>query len=124
MEASTLIKRKIARTHRARLFHAVAETAIPNGYKPTTVAQIAAAGNVGRQVFYEHFQDRQHAAVQAQRQILRHTITHLAGAYFIDDVWPQRVRNTLHSSTTLIADQPALARLVILEPYAIGQTPV
>ena len=114
----------IARNHRSRLLHAIAEASIPSGYRATTVAQIAATANVGRQVFYEHFQDRQHAAVQTQRQILRHGATRVADAYFIDDVWPGRIINTLHYITTLIAQQPALARLAIIEPYAIGQTAV
>jgi AcrR family transcriptional regulator len=114
----------VARNHRSRLLHAVAETAVSNGYKATTVAQIAAAANVGRQVFYEHFQDRQHAALQVQRQTLRHAATRVADGYFIDDVWSARIRNTLHYITTLIAQQPALARLAIIEPYAIGQTAV
>jgi AcrR family transcriptional regulator len=111
----------VTRNQRERLFYATVETAAAKGYATTTVAQIAAAANLNRRVLYEQFTDKEHATLEAQRQIHRHALSGVSTAYFLPDNWPQQVFNALLYLTTLIANNHATANLVIVEPFAIGQ---
>ena len=56
----------VARSHRTRIIYATAEVTQQKGYGDTTVADIVAAAGVSRDVFYEHFSDKQNAFLEAQ----------------------------------------------------------
>jgi AcrR family transcriptional regulator len=114
----------VTRNHRNRVLYAVAETAAANGYSASTVAELAASASIARQSFYDHFTDKEAAALQAQRLIYRHSLTGSSAAYFTGNAWPERVWRSLLHLTTLIAQAPAHAHLAIIEPYAIGQAAI
>jgi len=82
------------------------------GAQPTpgaTVADIVAKAGVARDVFYEHFTDKQHAFLEAQQHPVQHIVDTCASAYFSVPDWPERVWNGLDSLLKLIASAPSMS---------------
>ncbi len=110
----------VARSHRTRILYGTAEVMRAKGYQDATVADIVAAAGVSREVFYEHFSDKQNAFLEAQNHPTQHILDRCASAYFDTGEWPARVWNVLHALLGLIAESPALSHLRLVECYAAG----
>ena len=110
----------IARSHRTRIIYGTAEVMRSKGYTSATVADIVAAAGVSRDVFYEHFSGKQHAFLEAQNHPTQHILQRCAGAYFGTQEWPVRVWNLLRTLLSMIAENPAISHLRLVECYAAG----
>jgi AcrR family transcriptional regulator len=110
----------VARSQRTRIIYATAEVTMAKGYASTTVADIVAKAGVARDVFYEHFTDKQHAFLEAQQHPTQHIVDTCASAYFSTQSWPERVWSGLGALLRLIASAPAISHLRLVECYAAG----
>jgi len=110
----------VARSHRTRILYATAEATQAKGYADTTVADIVAAAGVSRDVFYEHFSDKQDAFLEAQNHPTQHILERCAAAYFAAPTWPERVWSMLEVLLRMIAENPAISHLRLVECYAAG----
>jgi AcrR family transcriptional regulator len=110
----------VTRSQRERLLAAVVRVAAANGYESTSVADILEEAGVGRESFYELFDDKQ-ACLLAARAIL---IDHLEGtvreAYVGSGPWVERIRDALAATLVWFAADPAATRVMIVEFMAIG----
>jgi len=116
----TLPASAVARNHRERIMHATAEVATAKGYVEMTVGDIVAAAGIAKDVFYNHFRDKQRAFLATQQHGLKEAFSACANSYFAGDGWPERIYNGLRMLTTLTAREPTLAHLRMVEPYAAG----
>jgi AcrR family transcriptional regulator len=110
----------VARSQRTRIMYAVAEVTMTKGYADTTITDIVAAAGVAREVFYEHFTDKQHAFLEAQQHPTQHLLETCVAAYFRGRDWPERVWNALRVVTDTLAANPAISHLRTVECYAAG----
>jgi AcrR family transcriptional regulator len=110
----------VARSQRTRLIYATAEVMMAKGYADTTVADIVAAAGVARDVFYEHFADRQQAFLEAQQHPTQYILDACSAAYFAVEDWPQRVWDCLTVLLELIVANRALSHLRLVGCYAAG----
>lgn len=110
----------VARSQRTRIILATAQVTMEKGYSNTTVADIVAAAGVAKDAFYRHFSDREQAFLEAQQYPSQHMLDTMAGAYFSVDGWPERIWLALEALVGLIAENPALAHLRMVECYAAG----
>jgi AcrR family transcriptional regulator len=110
----------VARSQRTRLIHATAEVMTAKGYQGATIADIVAAARVARPVFYEHFADKEGAFLEAQQHPTQFIIDRCAEAYFSAEQWPQRMWRQLRTLLHLIAGNPTLSHLRLVECYAAG----
>ena len=110
----------IARSQRTRIIYGTAEVTMAKGYATTTVADIVAAAGVSRDVFYEHFSDKQHAFLEAQQHPTQHILDTCATAYFSAREWPERVWKAYAVLIRMIAENPAISHLRLIECYAAG----
>lgn len=110
----------IARSHRTRILYGTAEVMTDKGYAEATVADIVASAGVSRDVFYEHFTDKQHAFLEAQNHPTQHILESCACAYFAEQQWPERVWAMLRALLEMIARNPAMSHLRLVECYAAG----
>lgn len=110
----------VARSQRTRIVYATAEVTMAKGYANTTVADIVAQAGVARDVFYEHFTDKQHAFLEAQQHPTQHIVDTVAAAYFSSHEWPERIWKGLSALLELIASNPAISHLRLVECYAAG----
>lgn len=110
----------VARSQRTRIIYGTAEVMMDKGFANATVADIVAAAGVSREVFYEHFTDKLHAFMEAQRYSTQEVLDACAAAYFSAEAWPDRVWRALRMLIGLIASHPTLSYLRLVECYAAG----
>jgi AcrR family transcriptional regulator len=110
----------IMRSQRTRLIQATAEVMLTKGFAGANVSDIVAAARVARPVFYEHFADKEHAFLEAQEHPTQFILDRCAQAYFSADEWPLRVWRGLSTLLALIAANPAISHLRLVECYAAG----
>ena len=110
----------VARSQRTRIVGGTAEVMMSKGYANATVADIVAAAGVSRDVFYEHFADKQNAFLETQQFATQYIVDTCAAAYFSETDWPLRVWSALEALLKLVAEHPAIAHLRIVECYAAG----
>lgn len=110
----------VARSQRTRILLATASVTMSKGYAGTTVADIVAAAGVAKEAFYKHFSDKEKAFLDAQQHPTQHILDTLVSAYFSADEWPERIWRGLRTLLGLIAENPILAHLRLVECYAAG----
>lgn len=107
------------RNQRERLFAAIVATVAEKGYEATTVADLVKLSGVSRSAFYRHFDDKQACFVAAVEELVEPTLKKLAG----DESAPpgvERAKQAFESLIGLIVEQPAAAKMCIVEVYAAG----
>jgi AcrR family transcriptional regulator len=114
----------VARNQRARILQATAEVTMAKGFANTTVADIVAGAGVAKDAFYRHFADKQDAFLEAQRSPSQFILDTLVGAYFSADAWQERVWRALGRLLELIAANPAMSHLRLVECYTAGPTAI
>ena len=114
----------VARSQRTRIVAGTAEVMAAKGYTSATVADIVSAAGVSRDVFYDHFADKQSAYLEAQQFATQAILNTCAAAYFSATDWPERVWRALGALLNLIAEHPAIAYLRLVECYAAGEAAV
>jgi AcrR family transcriptional regulator len=115
---------QVIRSQRTRIISATAEVTMEKGYTATTVADIVAAAGVAKDAFYEHFQDKEHAFLEAQQHPTQFILDRCAEAYFRVPDWPHRLWNHLETLVELINENPAISHLRLVECYAAGPVAV
>jgi len=110
----------VARSQRERIIYGTAEVMMAKGYANATVADIVARAGISRDVFYEHFTDKQHAFLEAQQHPTQYILDTCAAAYFSAEDWPERMWNHLGTLLGLIAANPVISHLRLVECYAAG----
>jgi AcrR family transcriptional regulator len=107
------------RNQRERLFAAMVATVDQKGYEATTVADLVKLSGVSRSAFYRHFDDKQACFLAAVEELVGPTLEKLAG----DESAPpgvERARQAFEALIRLIVEQPAAAKMCIVEVYAAG----
>ncbi len=110
----------VARSQRRRILQATASVTMEKGYAATTVADIVAAAGVAKEAFYRHFGDKQQAFLEAQEEPGRQTLDSLVRAYFSADEWHERIWRALSALLEMIAANPVMAHLRLVECYTAG----
>lgn len=110
----------VAHSQRERIIYGTAEVMMAKGYAKATVADIVAQARISRDVFYEHFRDKQDAFLAAQQYPTQYVLEVCAAAYFSTERWPERVWRFLRVMLGLIGKNPALSHLRLVECYAAG----
>jgi AcrR family transcriptional regulator len=107
------------RNQRERLFAAMVATVAEKGYEATTVADLVELSGVSRSAFYRHFDDKEACFLAAVEEMVGPTLEKLAG----DESAPagvERARQAFEGLIKVIVDQPAAAKMCIVEVYAAG----
>jgi AcrR family transcriptional regulator len=115
-----LSREAVARSQRERLLDATARVTAARGYEATTVADILAEAGVGRESFYELFEDRRACVLAAHEALLDDLVEHVRVAYEGPGDWVERCRATLRALLDWFAADPALGRFLLVEPAAVG----
>jgi AcrR family transcriptional regulator len=107
------------KNQRERLFAAMVATVAEKGYEGTTVADLVELSGVSRSAFYKHFDDKQACFLAAVEAMVEPTLERL-GADESNPPGIERARGAFESLIKLIVDQPAAAKMCIVEIYAAG----
>jgi AcrR family transcriptional regulator len=128
-DAATLRERKLRpgrgtprqeaeRNQRERLFAAMVATVAEKGYEASTVADLVQLSGVSRSAFYKHFEDKQACFLAAIEAMVGPALKTLAAGP--EDTGVEGARKAFGSFIELIVDQPAAAKMCIVEVYAAG----
>lgn len=115
-----LSKEDVARSQRERIIDAMIESVAAKGYPTTRVSDVIAAAGVSRATFYQQFQDKEDCFLVAHDAIMEAVITCVAPAFAEPSPWTVQVREALEALLVLIADQPAIAQVGVVEVLGGG----
>ncbi len=107
------------RNQRERLFAAMVATVAEKGYEAATVADLVRLSGVSRSAFYRHFEDKQSCFLAAVEAIVDPMLSRLR----VDETAPsgaERARQAFETVVKAIVEQPAAAKMCVVEIYAAG----
>lgn len=110
----------VARSQRERLLAAVVRVTAVRGYESTSVADILEEAGVGRESFYELFEDKEDCLLAARGILVDDLVESVKAAYAEPGPWVGRVRNGLAAMLDWFAADPAAAKVVVVELAAVG----
>ncbi|HKZ14267.1 MAG TPA: TetR/AcrR family transcriptional regulator [Solirubrobacterales bacterium] len=115
-----LPRAEVVRSQRERLQAAAAKVCAERGYDATTVATILAEAGVGRETFYELFEDRRDCVLAAHQVLLDDLIERVRVAYTGPGEWVERCRATIAALLGWFAADPLAGRFLLVELPAVG----
>ncbi|HET7416525.1 MAG TPA: TetR/AcrR family transcriptional regulator [Solirubrobacterales bacterium] len=110
----------VERSQRERLLAAVVTVTVANGYESTTVGDILGDAGVGRESFYELFDDKLDCMLAAHKVLVDGLEERVREAYLTEGPWPQRMRAALATTLEWFAADPDTARFTLVELSTVG----
>jgi AcrR family transcriptional regulator len=111
---------RVSEIQRQRLLAGMAEVAAQRGVGTVTVAHIVARSGVSRRTFYELFNDREDCLLAALDQAIGRASAAVLPAYASSERWRERMRSALGALLQFCDEEPALARLCVVESLGAG----
>jgi AcrR family transcriptional regulator len=115
-----LDRAEVERAQRERLTAAMAKVVAEIGYEATTVERVLQEAGVSRRTFYELFDDRQDCFLSAYDSAMRRVMRTVTDAYLDCDAPEERIEHALETFLQLLAAEPDLARMCVVEVFAAG----
>ncbi len=110
----------VTRSQRERLLAAVVRVTAARGHEATTVADILEEAGVGRESFYELFDDKLDCMMTAQKVLVDDLESRVRAAYTGPGEWPDRAQRALAAALEWFAADPAIARFTLVEMTSVG----
>jgi AcrR family transcriptional regulator len=106
---------------RARIVAGAIEAVAEGGFAPLTVAEVIARAQISRRTFYELFEDRDDCFLAAVEEALARAQAPVIAAYEgAGRPWRERVAAGLGALLEFFDEQPAFARLLVVDALAGG----
>jgi AcrR family transcriptional regulator len=118
--ADGLPREHVSEIQRMRILAAMADVASERGAGSVTVAHVVARAGVSRRTFYDLFADREECFLAAFDEAIARVRAVVVAAAHGHDSWRERVRAGLWALLVFLDDEPALARLCVVESLAAG----
>ena len=112
---------QVRANQRARIHHAMVEIAADVGYEHVTVRSLTRAAGVSSRTFYLHFSNREDCLASAIDSLGRRLLRRAACRNSDGLEWQDRMRAMLASLLEDFAEQPKVARLLLVESVAAGR---
>jgi AcrR family transcriptional regulator len=110
----------VAENQRKRILTATACAAADLGYAEMSVEAIISRAGVSRRTFYDHYRNKEDAFLAAYDAVVAQQARHIRAAYLGETTVRDRLRAGLTAYMQLMAGEPELARLCIVEVLAAG----
>ncbi len=110
----------IERSQRERLLASVVRVTVRKGYDGTTVADILGEAGVGRESFYELFDDKLDCMLAAHKVLVDDLEEQVRAAYTGPGPWPGRMREALAATLRWFAADPEASRFTLVEMSTVG----
>jgi AcrR family transcriptional regulator len=118
--SSRLSRGRVTEIQRSRMLAAALSAVEEVGYSRMTVAQVISRAKVSRKTFYDVFADREDCFLAALEQAVTQAGRHVKEAYARETGWREGVRAGLGELLVFFDEEPALARLVLVEALGAG----
>jgi AcrR family transcriptional regulator len=110
----------VSEIQRARILAAMVEESALRGVGGVTVAHVVACSGVSRRTFYEVFEDREDCFIAALDDGIARVVQAVVPAYRQGGRWRERIRSALLALLAFLDDEPALARMLIVDSLGAG----
>ncbi len=117
---SGLPREHVSEIQRMRILAAMAEVASERGAGSVTVAHVVARAGVSRRTFYDLFADREKCFLAAFEEAIGRMSRLVVEAYEHASTWREQMRAGLWALLVFLDEEPALARLCVVESLAAG----
>jgi AcrR family transcriptional regulator len=98
----------------------MAEAVAEHSYGATTIAHVVSQAGVSRKTFYEHFRDKEHCFLAMYDTGIAFIVGRLTEALEAAEDPRERLIAGLNTFLSVLADEPAFCRAIVLEVYAAG----
>lgn len=105
----------ITRSQRDRLLDAAVRVVAEKGYGAMTIGDLTKQAGVSRTTFYELFDDKEQCFLAAYDNAVEAMVRQVIAAYEHDGTWPERAAAGLTALLEVLAAEPALARLSLVD---------
>jgi AcrR family transcriptional regulator len=113
-------RERVIDIQRARMLAAMFDVVFERGAANASVAHVVARSGVSRRTFYELFADREDCFLAAFDEAVAHASESVLDAYETQSGWRERIRASLAALLQFLDDQPAMARLLVVEVLGAG----
>jgi AcrR family transcriptional regulator len=110
----------VARSQRQRLLEAAIRVVAEKGYAAMTVGDLTKRAGVSRTTFYELFDDKEVCFLAAYDSAVETLVRRVLTAYESERSWPDRAAAGLAAMLSLLAEEPDLARLSLVDVGSAG----
>jgi AcrR family transcriptional regulator len=110
----------VARSQRERLLEAAVRAVAAKGYAAVTVGDLTKGAGVSRTTFYELFEDKEACFLAAYDSAVEALVRRVVRAYESAGEWPERTAAGLAALLAALAEEPALARLSLVDIGSAG----
>lgn len=108
----------VAQNQQERLIAGTIAAVAADGFRETTVTQIAAAAGVSRRTFYSYFQTKEECYFAVFDLLEEHLFAGIAEAS--GESWTAEVRERIGALLSVFGTNPDLVRFAVVEPPAAG----
>ena len=105
----------VARSQRERLLEAAVRVVAEKGYGAMTIGDLTKQAGVSRTTFYELFDDKEQCFLAAYDNAVEVLVRRVMGAYEAAGEWPERAAAGLAALLEVLAEEPELARLSLVD---------
>ena len=110
----------VERSQRERLLAAVVKVTVAKGYESTTVGDILGEAGVGRESFYELFDDKLDCMLAAHKLLVDDLEERVRDTYLTEEPWSERMRRALSVTLDWFAADADAARFTLVELSTVG----
>jgi AcrR family transcriptional regulator len=115
-----LPREHVSEIQRMRILAAMTEVASERGTGSVTVAHVVTRAGVSRRTFYDLFSDREECFLAAFEEAIGRVSAMVIEAYEREANWRERIRAGLWALLVFLDEEPATARLCVVESLAAG----
>lgn len=105
----------VARSQRERLLEAAVRVVADKGYGAMTIGDLTKQAGVSRTTFYELYEDKEACFLAAYDNAVETLVRRVVKAYESKRDWPDRAAAGLAALLETLAEEPALARLSLVD---------
>jgi AcrR family transcriptional regulator len=112
------------RPPRERILEAILVASGELGYEQVAVRHVIERAQTSRATFYKHFEDREDCFAQAYGDAGEWLYRQMIGAAKRQESWREGLRAAMAELLEFCANQPAIAKALLVEVHAAGERPL
>jgi AcrR family transcriptional regulator len=115
-----LTREQVHASQRGRMLRGMVDAVAEKGYARTTVADVLERARASRETFYEHFANKEECFLAAYEESVQRLTGRLEGSLGDGDPPMVRFERVLDAYLAVMAAEPEIAQIFLIEVYAAG----
>ena len=117
-----LSRQAVVASQRERILEAMVGAVARRGYATARVVDVIGRAGVSRKTFYQLFRDKEECFLAAHDEVVGRLFAAASKAFqsAAGQAWPERIRGAMTALLVALAEDPAAAKLAIVDVFAAG----